>query len=49
LEYDQQSRLKLRIDLRDSKSIQLPLKKVIFDQIAARNRTSLRTKKATPR
>jgi hypothetical protein len=42
MEYDQQSRLKLCIELRDSKSIQVPLKKFISEQPAAKSRTSSR-------
>ena len=38
MEYQQQSRLRLCIDLRDSKSIQVPLKKFISDQPAAKSR-----------
>ncbi len=40
MEYDQQSQLKLCIDLRDSKSIQVPLRKFISDQPADQNRVS---------
>jgi hypothetical protein len=40
LEYDQQPRLKLCINLRDAKSIQVPLKKLISDLPAATSRTS---------
>ncbi|MCX6627527.1 MAG: hypothetical protein NTW28_07860 [Candidatus Solibacter sp.] len=46
MEYDQQARLKLCIDLRDSRSIQVPLKRFISDQPATQSRTSLR--KRTP-
>ena len=42
LEYEQQSRLKLCIDLQDSKNIQVPLKKFIPDQPASKSRTSSR-------
>ncbi len=42
MEYEQQSRLKLCIDLQDSKNIQVPLKKFIPDQPAAKSRTSPR-------
>ena len=42
MEYEQQSRLKLCIDLQDSKHIQVPLKKFIPDQPAAKSRTSPR-------
>ena len=46
MEYDQQSRLKLCIALRDAKSIQVPLKKFTTDQPATKNRTSSRTRTA---
>jgi hypothetical protein len=42
MEYDQQSRLKLCIALRDSKCIQVPLKKLTTDQPAATSRPSSR-------
>jgi len=42
LEYEQQSQLKLCIDLQNSKSIQVPLKKFIPDQPATKSRTSSR-------
>jgi len=42
MEYEQQSRLKLCIDLQDSKHIQVPLKKFIPDRPAAKSRTSPR-------
>jgi hypothetical protein len=42
LEYEQRSKLKLCIDLRDSKSIEVPLKKLISDQPATKSGTSLR-------
>ncbi len=42
LEYEQRSQLKLCIDLRDSKSIQVPLKKLISDQPATKSGTSSR-------
>ena len=42
LEYDQQTPLKLCIALRDSKFIQVPLKKFIPDQPAAKSRASSR-------
>jgi hypothetical protein len=42
MEYDQQTQLKLCIYLRDSKSIQVPLKKFTSDQPAAKSRTSVR-------
>ena len=42
MEYEQQSRLKLCIDLQDSKNIQVPLKRFIPDQPAAKSRTSPR-------
>ncbi len=42
MEYEQQARLKLCIDLQDSKNIQVPLKKFIPDQPAAKSRTSPR-------
>ena len=44
LEYDQQSRLRLCIDLRDSKNIQVPLRKFISDQPAGKSRVSSRTR-----
>ncbi len=47
LEYDQQSQLKLCIDLRDAKSIQVPLKKLISDQLAAKSLTSSRKRTRT--
>ena len=40
MEYDQQPQLKLCIDLRDSKSIHVPLKRFISDQPATKSRTS---------
>jgi hypothetical protein len=40
LEYEQQSRLKLWIDLGHSRTIQVPLKKLISDQTAAKSRES---------
>jgi hypothetical protein len=40
MEYEQQSRLKLCIHLRDSKLIQVPLKTLTFDQPAAKSRSS---------
>ena len=46
MEYDQQSRLKLCIELRDSKSIQVPLKKFIAEQTAIKSRTSSRRRAA---
>ncbi|HEY2105810.1 MAG TPA: hypothetical protein VGH29_08495 [Candidatus Binataceae bacterium] len=42
LEYEQRSQLKLCIALRDSKSIQVPLKRLISDQPAAKSGTSSR-------
>ncbi|MCU1235734.1 MAG: hypothetical protein JWP63_3701 [Candidatus Solibacter sp.] len=42
MEYDQQTQLKLCILLRDSKSIQVPLKKFTSDQPAAKSRTTVR-------
>jgi hypothetical protein len=42
MEYDQQTQLKLCIYLRDSKSIQVPLKKFTSDQPAAKSRTGVR-------
>jgi hypothetical protein len=42
MEYEQQSRLKLCIHLRDSKLIQVPLKKLTSDQPAAKSRASRR-------
>jgi hypothetical protein len=41
MEYDQQTQLKLCIYLRDSKSIQVPLKKFTSDQPAAKSRTAV--------
>ena len=41
MEYDQQTQLKLCIDLRGSKSIQVPLKKFTSDQPAAKSRTAV--------
>ena len=46
MEYDQQSRLKLCIHLRDSKSIQVPLKRLISDQPATQSRKSSRKRAA---
>ncbi|MGD0776172.1 MAG: hypothetical protein ABSC05_25430 [Candidatus Solibacter sp.] len=46
MEYDQQSQLKLCIHLRDSKSIQVPLRKFISDQPVAKNRVSSRKRTA---
>jgi len=40
LEYAQQPQLKLCIALRDSKSIQVPLRKLIADQPVAKDRVS---------
>jgi len=42
LEYERRSQLKLCIDLRDSKSIQVPLKKLISDRPAPKSGTSSR-------
>jgi hypothetical protein len=42
MEYDQQPQLKLCIDLRDAKSIQVPLKRFTSDQPATKSRTSSR-------
>ena len=42
MEYPQQQQLKLCIGLRDSKSIQVPLRKFISDQPVAKNRVSSR-------
>jgi hypothetical protein len=42
MEYEQQSQLKLCINLRDSKSIQVPLKRFISDQPATKSRVSSR-------
>jgi hypothetical protein len=42
MEYEQQSQLKLCIHLRDSKLIQVPLKKLTADQPAAKSRASRR-------
>ncbi len=44
MEYDQQTQLKLCIYLRDSKSIQVPLKKFTSDHPAAKSRTSVRSR-----
>jgi hypothetical protein len=44
MEYDQQTQLKLCIYLRDSKSIQVPLKKFTTDQPAAKSRTGIRNR-----
>ena len=44
MEYDQQTQLKLCIYLRDSKSIQVPLKKFTSDQPAAKSRASVRSR-----
>ena len=41
MEYDQQTQLKLCIYLRDSKSIQVPLKKFTSDQPAAKSRATV--------
>jgi len=46
MEYDQQARLKLCILLRDSKSIQVPLKRFISDQPAVKSRQSSRGRAA---
>jgi hypothetical protein len=46
MEYAQQSQLRLCIHLRDSKSIQVPLRKFISDQPAAKNRVSSRKRTA---
>ena len=46
MEYDQQSQLRLCIDLRDSKSIQVPLRKFILNQPAAKSRVSSRKRTA---
>lgn len=40
MEYEQKSRLKLYIHLRDSKIIQVPLKKLSFEQPATKSRSS---------
>jgi hypothetical protein len=42
MEYDQQSRLRLCIQLQDSQSIQVPLKEFVSEQTAAKSRTSSR-------
>jgi hypothetical protein len=42
MEYDQQTQLKLCIYLRDSKSIQVPLRKFTSDQPATKSRTTAR-------
>jgi hypothetical protein len=44
MEYDQQTQLKLCIYLRDSKSIQVPLKKFTSDHPVAKRRTSVRSR-----
>ena len=46
MEYDQQLQLKLCIYLRDSKSIQVPLKKFTSEQTAAKSRTNVRKRSA---
>jgi hypothetical protein len=46
MEYDQQTRLKLCIDLQDAKSIQVPLKRFASDQPARKSRTSSRKRAA---
>ena len=46
MEYAQRPQLRLCINLRDSKSIQVPLKKVISDEPVAKNRVSSRTHNA---
>jgi hypothetical protein len=46
MEYAQQSQLRLCIHLRDSKSIQVPLRKFIWDQPVAKNRVSSRKRTA---
>lgn len=46
MEYDQQPQIKLCIDLQDSKSIHVPLKKIISDQPATQSRTSSRKRTA---
>jgi hypothetical protein len=46
MEYDQQSQLKLCINLRDSKSIQVPLKRFTTDLPATQSRTSSRKRTA---
>jgi hypothetical protein len=46
MEYAQQSQLRLCIHLRDSKSIQVPLRKFISDQPVAKNRASSRKRTA---
>jgi hypothetical protein len=46
MEYDQQSQLKLCINLRDSKRIQVPLKRFISDQPATKSRTVSRKRAA---
>jgi hypothetical protein len=40
MEYDQQAKLKLCISLRDSKTIEVPLRKITSDQPAAKSRTA---------
>jgi hypothetical protein len=40
MEYDQQAKLKLCISLRDSKRIEVPLRKITSDQPAAKSRTA---------
>uniref|UniRef100_Q021G3 Uncharacterized protein n=1 Tax=Solibacter usitatus (strain Ellin6076) TaxID=234267 RepID=Q021G3_SOLUE len=44
MEYDQQTQLKLCIYLRDSKSIQVPLKKFTSDQPAVQSQTGVRSR-----
>ena len=44
MEYDQQTQLKLCIYLRDSKSIQVPLKKFTSDQPAIKSRAGVRSR-----
>jgi hypothetical protein len=44
MEYDQQTQLKLCIYLRDSKSIQVPLKRFTSDQPAAKSRAGVRSR-----
>jgi hypothetical protein len=38
MEYEQQSHLKLSVHLRDSRVIEIPLKKLVFEQPAVKSR-----------
>ena len=46
MEYEQQARLQLCIDLKDAKMIQVPLKKFTSDQPAGKSRESSRKRTA---